>query len=539
MHATIAHAAWVAASLPAHARFTRALADPAGTQAQVLRRIVAHQAGTAYSRAHGFGEIRNYSDFARRVPVVDYDNLSPWIARIARGAPGVLTADPVTHLVPTGGSTGGCKLIPFTAGLQREFDAAIAPWIVDLMRTHPGIALGPSYWSISPLTSDTSETDCSLPIGFADDAQYLGGAKARLVRALMAVPSTLRHVTDIDDFRYLTLRSLLHARSLTLISVWHPSFLALLLDALPGWWPELLHDLESGHCPRLEQLPRVVAESCRLAPQAALVRTLRSADPADPRTLWPALRVVSCWADGHAAGPAAELAQRLPHATIQPKGLLATEAFVTLPFRGETPLAVTSHFFEFADERGNVVPIEGLSRDATYEVIVTTGGGLCRYRLGDRVGVTGSIGATPTLRFMGRGGRVSDRFGEKLSDEFVATAIGALTREARPPPKFAMLAPENATGQWRYTLYLETTVGLDWTPRLEAALRANPHYTLCRELGQLGPAAVIRVTNGAETFLRVETTRGRRLGEIKPVGLSLHDGWTEHFQPADHEPPQK
>ena len=47
--------------------------------------------------------------------------------------------------------------------------------------------------------------------------------------------------------------------------------------------------------------------------------------------LWPRLVLVSCWADAAASDSAASLRRRLPHARLQPKGLLATEGVVSLP----------------------------------------------------------------------------------------------------------------------------------------------------------------------------------------------------------------
>ena len=58
-------------------------------------------------------------------------------------------------------------------------------------------------------------------------------------------------------------------------------------------------------------------------------------------------------------------------------------------------------------------------------VIVTTGGGLWRYRLGDLVEVDGFVAATPSLRFIGRGASVSALCGEKLNETFVTRAIEA------------------------------------------------------------------------------------------------------------------
>ena len=116
-----------------------------------------------------------------------------------------------------------------------------------------------------------------------------------------------------------------------------------------------------------------------------------------------------------------------PGVEIQPKGLLATEAFVTIPFAGRHPLAIRSHFFEFLEgDRPRMA--HQVEPGGIYSVVVTTGGGLYRYRLEDRVEVTGFVGRTPSLRVLGKEGHVSDLRGEKLHESFVA---GALERAFR------------------------------------------------------------------------------------------------------------
>ena len=173
-------------------------------------------------------------NFAKRVPLMDYEDFEPWIERIRRGEANVLTREPVTRLVPTSGSTGARKLIPFTAGLQREFNAAIGPWLIDLLRQSPGIASGPAYWSVTPVMGNAEPEDSAVPIGFDADTAYLGGTRQRLANVVMAVPDELRFIKDMEVFRYVTLLCLLHQRELRLISVWHPSFLSLLLDVSAG-----------------------------------------------------------------------------------------------------------------------------------------------------------------------------------------------------------------------------------------------------------------------------------------------------------------
>ena len=279
LSAAIANSLWTASNVPALIQFRRALNRPAETQLQLLRDYLARNADSAYGKTHDFGSIRNYDEFARRVPLTDYGDIEPWIERIRRGESDVLTSDTVTHLIPTSGSTGARKLIPFTTGLQCEFNRAISPWIASLYSRHPSVALGTAYWSISPALQIQDAEPSAVPIGFEDDLSYLGGAKKRLVNSVMAVPSELRQVSDMEQFRYLTLLCLLRKRDLRLISIWHPSFLSLLLDALPNCWESLLQDIEQGTCRYADGLPKTVHRQIELASDATTRKTIKGCRP--------------------------------------------------------------------------------------------------------------------------------------------------------------------------------------------------------------------------------------------------------------------
>ena len=74
-------------------------------------------------------------------------------------------------------------------------------------------------------------------------ARTSAACRKRLVDAVMAVPGDVRHIADVDAFRFATLCHLLRRRDLRLISVWHPSFLELLLDTTSERWHELTSEL--------------------------------------------------------------------------------------------------------------------------------------------------------------------------------------------------------------------------------------------------------------------------------------------------------
>jgi hypothetical protein len=330
----------------------------------------------------------------------------------------------------------------------------------------------------------------------------------------------------MDSFRYVTLLHLLRARDLRLISVWHPSFLQLLLEFLPVHWDALLHDLATGVItppqPFDNDLQRRLMRYWRKAPDRA--QELEALDPSTPDTLWPQLQVISCWTDGHAARPARQLSRLFPRVALQPKGLIATEAIVTIPFAGQSPLAVRSHYFEFLTADDRVLTADQLILDQEYTVVVTTGGGLYRYCLGDRVRVSDFVGRTPSLQFLGKEDCVSDLCGEKLSEGFVATALDRVLGDE--DLAFAMLAPGGHSPRSGYTLFVQTPAPPDLAAALENELMRNPHYRYCRALSQLRPVRVCRLEgNIYGRYVERCAQLGQRRGDVKPVALSARDDW--------------
>lgn len=510
---------WHLSGMGACRRFRSALAQPAVAQERLLRSILARNADTRFGFRHRFAAIQSPADFQEAVPLSNYADYETAMDRIGRGEPDILTRDPVTRLVPTSGSTSARKLIPWTAGLQGDFNRGISAWISDLFRQTPSLKNGPAYWSVSPAMPESQPAGYRIPVGFDDDTDYLGGLAGRVIGGIMAVPPAVRHLADTDTFRLVVLLHLVAAPNLRLVSVWHPTFLTLLLDSLPDHWEAIIDALRTGIVPRRSPGP-LGGQSLRgIRPNRPRARELATLDPSRPDTIWPGLRLLSAWGDP-ASPEVRDLTRRLPHTRFQPKGILATEAVLTVPFRQHHPLAVTCHFFEFLDEDGRVHLAEDLAEGKRYEVVVTTSGGLYRYRLGDQVDVTGFLEQTPCLRFAGRAGQVSDLRGEKLDPRFVTEVIDRITHSFTDTVRFRVLSAPPHRDPPGYTLILVADPDPDpdaLATDLEAALCENPHYRLCRFLGQLGPARVQLADPGfIGRYFAGQTATGQVLGNLKP-----------------------
>lgn len=549
MGSRLANNLWQVSCMPAWYQFRRAVVNLEQVQRRILRNYLIANQNTDYGRRFDFASITSVESFQENVPITTYEDYLELIDAIGKGQPNVLTAEPVTMFEVTSGSTSASKLIPYTQSLRSEFQRAIAAWIVNLFRHNPDLKKGPAYWSITPLIEGRKTTPGGIPIGFEEDSAYLGLWGKRLVDAARAVPNDVKNCQDVETFRYVTLLFLLRQPTLQLISIWNPTFLSLLLAPLSKWWRALIGDIANGTLSPPGSLDTDLRQTLleQLSPDPRRTSVLASIQPDDCQAIWPHLSLISCWMDGSAASYAEALQTLFPNVFFQGKGLIATEAFVSFPMIGiiGSVLAATSHFFEFLPVDSQTLSpslmqpqlAHQLEKGQTYSVVVTTGGGLYRYHLHDMVKVVGHLHQAPCLRFMGKGDKVSDWFGEKLYEQFVANVLEDLFCEHGVSPIFAMLAPDNSQQNFHYTLYLELAPnqrsrdGLaDLAHDLDQKLCQNFHYGYCRKLGQLAEPEIFWIDQGAkEAYLYACQAKGQRLGDIKPSPLQKTTGWGNYF----------
>ncbi len=545
MWSTVLNTAWLLQCATEYRAFERACRNVAASQAAVLRDILHANHDTLLGRTYGFRDIATPRSYQQRVPPTSYDDLAPLIGRIAEGEKNVLTRETVRLLEPTSGTTSGEKLIPYTRGLQRQFQRGVAAWIANLFLNRPALRRGRAYWSISPALGPPRRSAGGIPIGFEDDASYLGGFEQWLLRNLLVVPGPAARIAESEAFRYTTLRCLLAAEDLSLISVWHPTFLTSLLSKLPVWIERLVDDIVRGAVTPPTPLPGDVAARLKAwaRPDPRRGRALHkiwqdngSSVAEKLRRTWWRLALISCWADAGAALAVPKLRELFPGVELQPKGLLATEGFVSFPLIGHpgAALAVRSHFFEFEDiGTGRFLLARELELCGQYRVLLTTAGGLYRYQLRDQVEVAGFHCQCPLLRFVGKADLVCDLVGEKLAEVHVRSVL------ARFAPGFALLVPA-LDGKPRYRLYLQGTQRDDQKLRaqrdaLETGLAENPYYRHAVALGQLAPAEVTLLDPTAEpawlVYERGCRERGQKSGDIKPVALDRGLDWPARFAP--------
>ncbi|MBF0694120.1 MAG: GH3 auxin-responsive promoter family protein [Flavobacterium sp.] len=88
--------------------------QPEVTQLKVFADLIRSAENTAFGRDHDFKNIRSYDDFARQVPIRDYEGLKEYVDRAVAGEPDVLWKGKPLYFAKTSGTTSGAKYIPLT-----------------------------------------------------------------------------------------------------------------------------------------------------------------------------------------------------------------------------------------------------------------------------------------------------------------------------------------------------------------------------------------------------------------------------------------
>ena len=88
--------------------------NPVHTQEKVFQDLIRQAAGTQFGRDHNFNSIKTVQDFAKQVPVRDYEQLKPYVEKVVKGEENILWKGKPLYFAKTSGTTSGAKYIPLT-----------------------------------------------------------------------------------------------------------------------------------------------------------------------------------------------------------------------------------------------------------------------------------------------------------------------------------------------------------------------------------------------------------------------------------------
>ena len=84
------------------------------SQKKVFENLINSAKNTQFGEDHDFSKINSYSDFIKKVPIRNYEDLSNYIEKIKSGEKDVLWPNTPIYFCKTSGTTSGTKYIPIS-----------------------------------------------------------------------------------------------------------------------------------------------------------------------------------------------------------------------------------------------------------------------------------------------------------------------------------------------------------------------------------------------------------------------------------------
>ncbi|KAK6128588.1 hypothetical protein DH2020_037663 [Rehmannia glutinosa] len=507
-------------------------------QEKVLAEILAQNANTEYLERFNLGGATDRDSFKSRVPVVTYEDLQPEIQRIANGdrSP-ILCSRPISEfLTSSGTSAGERKLMPT---ISEEMDRR------QLL-----------YSLLMPV------------MNFPDEA-----------------------ILCVDSFQSMYTQMLcgLLMREEVLESA--PVFASGLLRAIRFLqinWRQLAHDISTGSLnPRITD-PAIQARVAKiLKPNPNLAEFITKECEGEnweriiPR-IWPNTKYLDVIVTG-------AMAQYIPLLDFYSGGLpkpctmyASSECYFGLNLKPMTKPDEVSYtimpnmgYFEFIphdpanpvqlnrDSPPRLVDLADLETGKEYELVVTTYSGLCRYRVGDILRVTGFHNSAPQFKFIRRKNVLlsidADKTDESELQKAVENAYELLREFDTTVVEYTSYADTN-TIPGHYVIYWELLVKDPFNAPSDDVLEKcclvmeesmNSVYRQCRVAdNSVGPLEIRVVRNGTfEEVMDYAISRGASINQYKaprcvsytPI-VELLDArvLSAHFSPtAPHWTPER
>lgn len=511
---------------PHQAAFAARTGELEQVQRELLDDMMAGFLQSEYGQAHTHEASLSAEQYTATVPLIDYETIRPWVEKIDSASAQVLTRDRTIAFFKTSGSTSKPKLIPVTASLMRQKVSAFATFWGLVYRDHPVVASG----AVVSNFIDAGSAERHAPSGLEIISESSFWSKrGRSINSLQRwpLPAELRLVKDRDARLYAVARLLLQGE-LHCIMCLNPSTLLQFCRTIETHSEALAQGLQQGSWgtddAALLQALKVhgkVELGSHLQSNSRLSQRLRELpdrrQPLHLATLWPMLELIICWRSDIVQPYFTQLAPYIEGIAVRDYISQSSECIMAIPVEDGTSggaLAYASHFFEFIpessvqQEQPDTLFAWQLERGMRYELVVTTGGGLYRYRTGDCIQVNRFIDAVPVIEFLHRLGKTSSITGEKLTEQQVLEAARVASTQCGYHPAEFLLYP--CSGEVpHYSVMLDPNKlpaqtaaneksELDWFAAFESALRAaNSEYRDKCDSGRLGPLALYRVAGGA------------------------------------------
>lgn len=560
-------------------------------QEKVLAEILSRNAETEYLRRYNLGGATDRETFKSKLPMVTYEDLQPQIQRIADGdrSP-ILSAHPVSEfLTSSGTSAGERKLMPT---IKEELDRRqlLYSLLMPVMNLYvPGLDKGKGLYFLF-VKSETRTPGGLLARPVLTSYYKSDHFRTRPYDPYMVYTSPNETILCADSYQSMYTQMLCglveRAQVLRLGAVFASGLLRA-IRFLQLNWQQLAEDIRTGSLNGKVLDPAI--RDCigrMLKPDPALAEFIVKECSRDNwegiiTRIWPNTKYLDVIVTG-------AMAQYIPTLDYYSGGLplactmyASSECYFGLnlnpmcqPSEVSYTIMPNMAYFEFMPHEPNshesfrdsppkLVDLVDVEVGKEYELVITTYAGLCRYRVGDILRVTGFHNAAPQFHFVRRKNVLLSIDSDKTDEAELQKAVenaSELLREFNTSVVEYTSYADTKTIPGHYVIYWELlTKDLANSPSGDALDRCclameesmNSVYRQCRVAdNSIGPLEIRVVKSGTfEELMDYAISRGASINQYKvprcvsfrPI-MELLDSRvvSSHFSPAQpHWTPER
>lgn len=351
---------------------------PNEVQLELLQQLINKAKNTEFGRQYDFGNIKNYQDFASRVPLQKYEDMHQVIERSRRGENNIFWPTPIKWFAKSSGTTAAkSKFIPVSQESLEDCHYAAGKDMLCL------------YLNNNP--------DSQM---FSGKSLRLGGSK-ELYKDKGTQYGDLSAIL-IDNLPFWAEYSSTPSNEVSLMSNWEEKM------------PAIIKETAKARVTSLAGVPSWML--------VLLNNVLEMSDKENIHQVWPSLEVY--FHGGVSFAPYAEQYEKiLPHPNFRYIEVYnASEGFFAIQDRNDQKdlllLLDYGIFYEFIPMSGfgtmdqQVIPLSEVEIGVNYAIVITTNAGLWRYQVGDTVRFTSTD--PYRIRVTGRTKHHINVFGEEL-----------------------------------------------------------------------------------------------------------------------------
>ena len=405
--------------------FLESVHNPRKFQERCLLNLIEENKNTDFGREHHFDKIKTVEDFQKNVPIMDYEDLRPYIEKVIYGNTKALFSQKPLMFLKTSGTTDKPKYIPVTKQSKQENKTNFQIWIYYTVIDHPNLVGGTTL----NISSPTKEGRIGK-YPFSSYSGWIRDNQPILNKLFYAIPEAIYEIED-ENLRYYSLIRCSIEQNITMINTANSSTVLNLARKADEKKEILIKDVRDGKISSdsIIETDKRILKKLHFKPNPDKARELEEIVNETgrllPKDYWENLVVIGCWKGGSQSIFYSQFNEYYGQVPVRDLGILASEGRMTIPIRdkGSSGVLDISHtFFEFIPdneiEKQNpqVLRADELEKNEIYFILMTTSGGLYRYNIGDRVKVTGFYENAPELCFLDKGKHCSSLTGEKLTE---------------------------------------------------------------------------------------------------------------------------